>query len=60
MLVRYDAAAALRDQLKEVAARADAAADRASAAQAGCVERTFKLGQRVVHARDSYQGVIFG
>ncbi len=56
---RYADASALRDQLKQLQQKADAAAATAEEHQ-GSGERQFRLGQRVVHAHLGYRGVVCG
>ena len=56
---RYADASALRDQLKQLQQKADAAAA-ITAEQQGSRERQFRLGQRVVHAHLGYRGIMCG
>ncbi len=57
---RYGDAAKIRDLLKGLEVQVSEAS--AAAAQAGCTtaELRFELGQRVVHARKGYRGVVCG
>ncbi|KAK9814484.1 hypothetical protein WJX72_006640 [[Myrmecia] bisecta] len=57
---KYDVAAALRDQLKELQAQAEAASASSSGRSAGDRQPQFRLGQRVMHATHGVRGVICG
>ena len=57
----YTEAARLRDCLQEVQSRADAAANKTSQDRELLQrQKTFSLGQRVLHAVHGYRGVICG
>ena len=59
-LCRYEDAAKLKVRLGDLTKEAEAAAAKAAEERSGSNNRAFRLGQRVVHARDSYRAVVCG